>query len=106
MGGGGYGMNPQPSGYGMMQQQQQQPSPYGMYPGQMGGAGMHMGGMGNMGGMQPMGGAGPQMYGAPVAARSNVPPAAPKPASPWTEHRTDSGDVYYYNSVTKVSQVI
>ena len=36
-----------------------------------------------------------------------VPAAVPKPAAanPWTEHKTDEGVTYWYNSTTGVSQV-
>jgi len=87
-GGGAYG-NPQ-----MAQMQQQYAMGAGGY--QAYGAGAAAGGMGAMGGygQQGMGG--------------QVPAAVPKPAAanPWTEHKTDEGVTYWYNSTTGVSQVL
>jgi len=72
-----------PGGYGIPQQQQQQP------------------GMGGYG-APAMGG-----YGAaPVQAAPAPSHAAQKPLpTPWSEHKTDDGNVYWYNSATGVSQV-
>ena len=46
-------------------------------------------------GMQPYGGG---------AAAAAVPPK-PAVSSPWSEHKTDEGVAYWYNSATGVSQV-
>lgn len=88
---GAYG-NPQ-----MAQMQQQYAMGAGGY--QAYGAGAAVGGMGAMGGMGGYG----QQQGMP----GQVPAAVPKPAAanPWTEHKTDEGVTYWYNSTTGVSQV-
>jgi hypothetical protein len=52
-----------------------------------------------------------QAYGAPAAYAQQTQQmaapqaAAPKPVSVWSEHKTDDGNVYWYNSSTGVSQV-
>ena len=95
----GMGMGQQPYGgyqpqqmqqHVMPQQQQQQP-----YGAQAYGAPVAQAGY------RPQAGA----YGAPVAA--GYPAAAvQKPVqSPWSEHKTDDGNTYWYNSTTGVSQV-
>ena len=95
---GGYGNN-------MSQQQQQQPalpqSGYNQPQGGMGG--ISQGGMyGQLQQQQPQQ---PQSYpGYPRAAISAPLPMA-KPPSPWTEHKTEDGNTYWYNTSTGVSQV-
>jgi hypothetical protein len=56
--------------------------------------------------------AGPSGYGTANPYGSAVPSSAPAPApspapaaNPWSEHKTDDGNTYWYNSVTGVSQV-
>eukprot|EP01038_Epipyxis_sp_PR26KG_P013145 gene13145-17613_t len=88
-------------GYGGYQQPMQQlPSPYGM-PGQVTGY------------PNPYATAAPvvqQQYSqpaatyAPVAAPVAATPVKAPPASVWTEHKTDDGVPYWYNSSTGVSQ--
>jgi far upstream element-binding protein len=62
----------------------------GMYPGGMQGYGAQGGAMGGMGAGMGAGG----MQAKPAAA-----------ASQWSEHKTDEGVTYWYNSSTGVSQV-
>lgn len=85
-----YGQQPQP--YGMQQ-------PYGQAYGAPGGYGAPQ--------QQGMGAYGaPGMGGyAPAAAPAPAPAAQKALPAPWSEHKTDDGNVYWYNSTTGVSQV-
>ena len=111
MGGGGYYGGGMAGGYGGMQQQQ--PSMYGGYPSQgmygqqqQGGGGYPaMSGAGY--GQQPAGagtgyGQSAPWSGGHSSAQASAPP--PLPAG-WTEHKTEDGNTYWYNSATATSQV-
>ena len=95
----GYGMMA-PQAYGMPQQMPQQQ--YGMY-----GQAMATGGgypaQQQQQQQQSMSAGYAQM---PAASKGVAPlPGAGKPVSPWSEHRTDDGVPYWYNTTTRVSQV-
>lgn len=93
--GGGYGAGQQAGfggGYG-----QQQGGGYGGASGMYGGAAAGYGGQGQGQG-QSQGG-----YGGSAAGYGAPPAATAKPASPWSEHRTDEGHTYWYNATSGVS---
>jgi far upstream element-binding protein len=77
----------------------------GGYGGAMGGYGGGYGGQqgGYGGGAAAMYGGGASAYGGHGGGYGGQPPAAPKPASPWSEHKTDEGHMYWYNASTGVS---
>ncbi|KAJ1409148.1 hypothetical protein B484DRAFT_436107 [Ochromonadaceae sp. CCMP2298] len=88
-GGGGYGQQQQQQQYGMQQQGGMQGGGYGMQATPSYGGGQAAGYGGAGGG-----------YGQPQSA----PPPAALPGA-WTEHKTDEGVSYWYNSASGVSQV-
>ena len=89
-----YGANP------MMQQQAQ--GMYGMYGAAMGGGNPY----GATPAANPYGNANPYAANNPAAATAApVAQAKPAQASPWSEHKTDEGHLYWYNATTGVSQV-
>ena len=86
---------------------------YGGGPGYYGG-GAQAGGYGGYGGMQQGGssyyqgqqGGGSGYYQQGGGYQQQGAPAPTGASSPWTEHKTDDGISYWYNSATGVSQVI
>lgn len=91
---GAYGAYGAPQG--MMPQQQQQYA--------MGGGYQAYGAAAGAGAAQGMYGMPQQAYAQPGMVQQQA-AAKPVAASPWTEHKTDDGVTYWYNSTTGVSQV-
>ena len=108
-GGGGYGA-PQHNSYAPTAANSYGPvggyNPYGPQSGQ--GAGGGYGGAGSAYGSPSAPSYGAPAGGAPTyggySSMQPIAPPPPKTASPWTEHRTDDGNVYWYNASTGISQ--